>query len=155
MTPADPSSTDPVSVKWAVSISKDLSSPFSKGSLKTSADRDYTVKVGGGCCTVSQQDRRSKGRSALATQWASRQLGAHAGWSTASPLQVIPSYLQSGVKYYFGFTAGSVGSPVGTFKLPPAAGKPLDSLKYAIVSCSNWGWGYFNACASPHCARPK
>ena len=40
---------------------------------------------------------------------------------------------------------GSRRSPVGRFRLPPAAGAQLSKLRYAIFSCSNWGFGYFNA----------
>lgn len=29
-------------------------------------------------------------------------------------------------------------SPIGQFRLPPPAGKPLNQLRYAIFSCSNW-----------------
>ena len=58
---------------------------------------------------------------------------------------MIASGLESGVKYYFGFTAGKVKSTVGTFKLPQPPGKRMNTLKYAVVSCSSWGWGYFNA----------
>jgi hypothetical protein len=25
------------------------------------------------------------------------------------------------------------------------AGEPLDKLRYSVFTCSNWGWGYFNA----------
>lgn len=34
---------------------------------------------------------------------------------------------------------------MGTFRLPQPAGTPTASLQYAIFSCSNWGFGYFNA----------
>ncbi|KAL4423479.1 hypothetical protein ABPG77_003612 [Micractinium sp. CCAP 211/92] len=54
--------------------------------------------------------------------------------------------LKPEVTYYYKFVAGlGLESPVGQFRLPPPAGKPLEQLRYAIFSCSNWGWGYFNA----------
>lgn len=33
---------------------------------------------------------------------------------------------------------------MGTFRVQTAA-RRLDRLRYAIFSCANWGWGYFNA----------
>ena len=45
--------------------------------------------------------------------------------------------------------AGDAHSPSGTFRLPPPMGTPYASpsatLKYAVFSCSNWGWGHFHA----------
>ncbi len=52
--------------------------------------------------------------------------------------------LKAQKKYFYGFSVGNASSLVGKFKLPAAPGKPQASLKYAIVSCSNWGFGYFN-----------
>lgn len=45
--------------------------------------------------------------------------------------------------YYYRFTALGKASIVGRTKTAPIATK--DSLKFAIVSCSNYEWGYFNA----------
>jgi len=53
--------------------------------------------------------------------------------------------LKPKVHYAFQFSHGSEKSSVGKFHLPPAKGEVLDTLKYAIFSCSNWRWGYFNA----------
>lgn len=36
-------------------------------------------------------------------------------------------------------------SPVGRFKTLPALDMHVEKLRYAIFSCSNYGWGYFNA----------
>lgn len=51
--------------------------------------------------------------------------------------------LQPGKTYYYRFSALGKTSLVGRTKTTPVSG--LDSLKLAIVSCSNWEWGYFNA----------
>ena len=47
--------------------------------------------------------------------------------------------------YLYNFTIGAAASPTGRFSLPPPAGVHLDSLHYAVFSCSSWAWGYFNA----------
>jgi len=45
-----------------------------------------------------------------------------------------------------GETAGAGGlSPVGRFKTLPAPGAHVPRLEYAVFSCSNFRWGYFNA----------
>jgi hypothetical protein len=36
------------------------------------------------------------------------------------------------------------GRTLGTLGGAPA-GEPLDKLRYSVFTCSNWGWGYFNA----------
>ena len=59
--------------------------------------------------------------------------------------------LRHGVQYYYGFnTTGGQHSPSGTFRLPPPMGTPYASpssgtVRYAVFSCSNWGWGHFHA----------
>ena len=47
--------------------------------------------------------------------------------------------------YYYRFVALNTTSPVGRSKTTPTGSR--DSLKFAVVSCSNWEWGYFNAYA--------
>ncbi|MCU0419566.1 MAG: alkaline phosphatase D family protein [Cyclobacteriaceae bacterium] len=51
--------------------------------------------------------------------------------------------LKPGRKYFYRFKALNATSPVGQTKTTPTG--PQDSLKLAIVSCSNWEWGFFNA----------
>ncbi|MFN3840021.1 MAG: alkaline phosphatase D family protein [Cyclobacteriaceae bacterium] len=48
--------------------------------------------------------------------------------------------------YYYRFKALNATSPVGRTKTTPTGNR--DSLVFAVVSCSNWEWGYFNAYAS-------
>jgi len=62
-------------------------------------------------------------------------------------VKVEVSALRPGVYYSFRFTSGSAVSPLGRFRLPPAKGAALESLRYAIFSCSNWQWGSFAAYA--------
>jgi alkaline phosphatase D len=45
--------------------------------------------------------------------------------------------------YYYRFSAFGKTSAIGRTKTTPVAAK--DSLKFAVVSCSNWEFGYFNA----------
>jgi alkaline phosphatase D len=51
--------------------------------------------------------------------------------------------LQPGTYYFYRFIAGEHTSPIGRTKTTSATAS--DSLRFAIVSCSNWEWGYFNA----------
>ena len=51
--------------------------------------------------------------------------------------------LQPGKTYYYRFSTLGKTSITGRTKTTPTGG--LDSLKLAIVSCSNWEWGYFSA----------
>ena len=70
------------------------------------------------------------------------------GSLATSPLQdytvkVDVTGLQPGTRYYYRFQALDGTSPTGRTKTAPDAG--VDSLKFAVVSCSNWQHGYFNA----------
>ncbi|MBY0434491.1 MAG: PhoD-like phosphatase N-terminal domain-containing protein, partial [Cyclobacteriaceae bacterium] len=44
--------------------------------------------------------------------------------------------------YYYRFSALGKKSIIGRTKTAPVNAK--DSLKFAVVSCANWEWGYFN-----------
>jgi len=48
--------------------------------------------------------------------------------------------------YFYRFKALDKVSPAGRTKTTPVNDR--DSLSFAVVSCSNWEWGYFNAYAS-------
>ncbi|MBS1554952.1 MAG: alkaline phosphatase D family protein [Bacteroidetes bacterium] len=50
--------------------------------------------------------------------------------------------LQPDQIYYYRFTALGKTSVIGRTKTAPVEAK--DSLKFAVVSCANWEWGYFN-----------
>lgn len=50
--------------------------------------------------------------------------------------------LNAGQKYYYRFRAGNETSVTGETKTLKASG--LDELNLAVVSCSNYPWGYFN-----------
>ena len=56
------------------------------------------------------------------------------------------SVLVQGLKpsrhYYYRFSSGKLVSPVGRTKT--TADGPLEEMLFALVSCSNWGWGYFH-----------
>jgi alkaline phosphatase D len=51
--------------------------------------------------------------------------------------------LKPGRIYYYRFSALGNTSIVGRTKTAPVDSR--DSLKFAVVSCSNWEWGFFNA----------
>jgi len=51
--------------------------------------------------------------------------------------------LKPGQTYYYRFKAFDKTSIIGRTKTASIA--ESDSLKFAVVSCSNWEWGYFNA----------
>lgn len=51
--------------------------------------------------------------------------------------------LQPGTTYYYRFSALDACSPIGRTRTLPE--QSPDSLKLAVVSCSNWEFGYFNA----------
>lgn len=58
-------------------------------------------------------------------------------------VKIDVSNLQAGKTYYYRFRAMGKTSATGRTKTTPAG--MSDSLKFAVVSCSNWEWGYFNA----------
>lgn len=51
--------------------------------------------------------------------------------------------LEAGTQYHYRFLLGEEPSPVGQTRTLPNSG--LDSVRFAVVSCSNWQHGYFNA----------
>ena len=53
--------------------------------------------------------------------------------------------LQPGTTYYYQFSALGSASPVGRTKTLPQG--PTSSLRMAVVSCSNYAYGYFNVYA--------
>ena len=63
--------------------------------------------------------------------------------------KVVVTGLAASTKYRYRFAAsegdGPSLSPMGTFKTLPAPGAHVERMRYAAFSCSNYGWGYFNA----------
>lgn len=53
--------------------------------------------------------------------------------------------LEAGKNYYYRFIHAGVNSEIGRTR---TIGENLESLKMAVVSCSNYEWGYFNAYGS-------
>ncbi|MHC0432091.1 alkaline phosphatase D family protein [Streptomyces sp. O3] len=53
--------------------------------------------------------------------------------------------LNPATDYYFRFLAGGVSSPVGRTRTAPAHDAAADSVRFGVVSCSNWEAGYFSA----------
>ncbi len=60
-------------------------------------------------------------------------------------VKVDPAGLKPATTYYYQFSAEGAVSPVGRTKTLPVTG--VDSLRMAVVSCSNHAYGYFNAYA--------
>ncbi len=60
-------------------------------------------------------------------------------------VKVDAAGLQPGSTYYYRFSCEGVDSPVGRTKTLPTTG--VNSLRFAVVSCSNHAFGYFNAYA--------
>lgn len=58
-------------------------------------------------------------------------------------VKVIADSLEPGLTYYYRFYVGDQKSQIGRTRTAPA-GTP-ESIQFAIVSCSNYEWGYFNA----------
>lgn len=53
--------------------------------------------------------------------------------------------LQPDTTYYFRFKAKGYSSVIGRTRTAPLADTPVDELKFAAFTCSNYEWGYFNA----------
>jgi alkaline phosphatase D len=58
-------------------------------------------------------------------------------------IKVDVTGLEPGRAYFYRFIALDKFSPVGRTRTAPATAR--DSLKFAVVSCANWEWGYFSA----------
>lgn len=58
-------------------------------------------------------------------------------------VKVLVEGLEPGEVYYYWFSAGQASSPGGVTRTLPASG--LAEYKLAVVSCSNWPFGFFNA----------
>ncbi len=58
-------------------------------------------------------------------------------------VKVIPDALQPGAIYYYRFITGDEKSPIGRTRTLPT--RSLDRLGVALVSCSNYAFGHFNA----------
>ncbi|MGK7391929.1 MAG: alkaline phosphatase D family protein [Candidatus Cyclobacteriaceae bacterium M2_1C_046] len=68
--------------------------------------------------------------------------GATAEAANDHTVKVDVTGLQPGQTYFYRFKSGEIFSPVGrTRTLPVGATK---EAKFAVVSCSNWEFGYFN-----------
>jgi alkaline phosphatase D len=97
VTPGAPSET--VDVGWMLARDARMSRLVASGSIRTSAERDYTVKL-----------------DAVA--------------------------LEPGATYYYRFSARGTRSPIGRTRTLPS--RPTRRVRLAIVSCSNFPFGFFN-----------
>jgi len=57
-------------------------------------------------------------------------------------VKVVAAGLAPGQRYYYRFRAGAAVSPVGRTRTLPAGA--LESARFAVISCSNYPFGYFN-----------
>lgn len=60
-------------------------------------------------------------------------------------VKVIAGRLGPGTAYWYRFILGGAVSAVGRTKTAPAAGVPVDRLRFGVVSCTNYQAGYFSA----------
>lgn len=66
-------------------------------------------------------------------------------------VKVDPKNLQPNTTYYYAFEALGYRSPIGRTRTIPQADLPasaVDRVRLAVVSCSNYGFGYFNGYAN-------
>jgi len=89
-----------VTVDWKMATDTAMTDVVGSGTVVTTADRDYTVKVD-------------------------------------------VTGLEPNTTYYYSFTALSKSSLIGRTKTAPTADE-ADHLKFVLISCSNYNWGYFN-----------
>ena len=64
--------------------------------------------------------------------------GASRDWT----VKILTSGMLPGSSYYYRFMVGDVASPIGRTKTLPAGA--IDNARFAVVSCSNFPFGYFN-----------
>ena len=74
-----------------------------------------------------------------------RQGEATAERAFAYSVHLDVSGLEPGRPYWYRFMSGDATSRVGRAVTLPAAGAPLDKLRFGFVSCSNYEHGYFSA----------
>ncbi len=60
-------------------------------------------------------------------------------------VNIVLAGLNPGTVYYYYFQALSANSLIGRAKTTPASNANVEHLKFAVVSCSNYEGGYFNA----------
>jgi hypothetical protein len=70
------------------------------------------------------------------------------GLATATPelghaVHVEVAGLEPGRWYWYRFVAAGAESPIGRTRTAPAAGAPLDRLRFAFASCQHYGQGYY------------
>ncbi|MFI5717353.1 alkaline phosphatase D family protein [Nocardia sp. NPDC051750] len=53
--------------------------------------------------------------------------------------------LEPGHWYFYRFRAGAAISPTGRTRTSPAAGRPVDRLRFAFASCQEWNDGWYTA----------
>lgn len=70
---------------------------------------------------------------------------AEAAPKTAHAVHVECGGLEPRRDYWYRFIAGGEASPIGHTRTAPATGAPLDRLRFAFASCSNYELGYFSA----------
>jgi len=89
-----------VNVDWQMATDTAMSNIVASGSVSTTADRDYTVKID-------------------------------------------VTGLASNTTYYYSFNTLGRNSLIGRTKTAPSS-EEADHLKFVLISCSNYNWGYFN-----------
>jgi phosphodiesterase/alkaline phosphatase D-like protein len=75
----------------------------------------------------------------------SARTGPEADYTVKVDAGAVLAVLHPNTTYYYQFTAGGQQSPIGRTKTLPLGS--VGSLRFAVVSCSNHAYGYFNAYA--------
>lgn len=60
-------------------------------------------------------------------------------------VKAVADRLAPGTTYWYRFKLGKAVSAVGRTRTAPAAGMPVNRLKFGVVSCANWQAGYFSS----------
>eukprot|EP00877_Chromochloris_zofingiensis_P008820 jgi/Chrzof1/4191/Cz14g02110.t1 len=157
------SSLNPASVRvyYQVSQRSDFKGKVLRGSVLTSADRDYTVKVDAMPLRPGTQyyykffvapndDNRKNGPAALTTSPVGkfRTPAAAPGGRYGKDFEDDDNYKGDDDKGKDNKNKDNKGNNNRGNNRKERDGdneKRRQQLKYAVFSCSNWGWGYFNA----------
>ena len=86
---------------------------------------------------IAQRSRVCRDRRPKGTAVARPELG--------HSVHVEADGLEPGREYFYRFRAGREVSQIGRTKTAPAAGAPVDRLRFAVCGCSHYETGYFTA----------
>lgn len=119
--PENQDNSQPVCLNYAVSTSQDMSNVTSHGQVWTTPEVDYSAKV-----------------EAIGLE----------PWQKYY-YQCVVDIFRTDTRFTNCASSNNT-SPIGAFKtMPNQHDEEFDSVSFAVYSCSNYPWGYFNAYARP------